>query len=60
MRIPISKITTPKKVKKQIYAERYLGEIKERIKNAIVLVSYLENQIVKKYSFEKLYPKRIK
>ena len=51
MRIPISKITTPKKVKKQIYAERYLGEIKERIKNAIVLVSYLENQIVKKYSF---------
>lgn len=34
--------------------------IKKRIKDAIVLVSYLENQVVKKYSFKELYPQRVK
>lgn len=33
---------------------------KKRIKDGMVLVSYLENQVIKKYSFEELYPQRVK
>lgn len=56
--IPISKIAIPKKPITELFGEIYLEEIKKRIKDAIVLVSYLENQVIKKYSFRELYPSK--
>lgn len=34
-------------------------EIKERIKNAILLIAFLESQIINKYSFKDLYPQKV-
>ena len=59
-KIPISKIKIPEKPITQLYRESYLPEIKERIKNAVVLASYLENQVIEKYHFEDLYPQKIR
>jgi len=56
--IPISKIKIPEKPITQLFGELYLPDIKERIKNAIVLASYLENQVIEKYHFEDLYPQK--